>query len=205
MTRGMARMSRNNSESPESRAWALRDRNLVSPQTHLARNMRRVPTNAERKLWMQLRQLSPQGSHFRRQVRLGTYIVDFASYAARLVIEVDGGQHAENRSDAERTKYIEDQGYRVLRFWNNDLLGNIDGVLEVIQTAMSRSPHLPAESNSIRDASSPSPLVGEGRGGGARGCGTEVPHTKTPTPDPSPQGGGEPNAVSPGSQNERHP
>ncbi len=185
-------MAPNNSDGPEPRVWALRDRNQVSPQTHLARNMRRVPTHAEKKLWMQLRQLPLKGSHFRRQVRLGRYIVDFASHIARLVIEVDGGQHAENQSDGARTKFIEDQGYRVLRFWNNDVLGNIDGVLEVIRTAISRAPHLQAESDSVaHDALSPSPLAGEGRGGGLGGLGATVPHSTTPTPDPSPQGGGE--------------
>ena len=99
--------------------------------------MRRVPTEAEKKLWWHLHRLQLDGSHFRRQVRLGRYIADFASHKARIVIEVDGGQHAESAADAERTRFIEGQGYRVLRFWNNEVLSNIEGVLEVIQTAVS--------------------------------------------------------------------
>jgi very-short-patch-repair endonuclease len=122
--------------SDDERIWALRDRTKAGPQTQLARSMRRSPTMAEKKLWWHLKyRLSMPGSHFRRQVRIGPYIADFASHRARLVIEVDGGQHAENAADEERTKFIEGQGYRVLRFWNNDVLGNVEGVLEVIQAA----------------------------------------------------------------------
>jgi very-short-patch-repair endonuclease len=104
--------------------------------------MRKTPTEAERKLWWHLRHRLPApGTHFRRQVRLGRYIVDFASYKSRLVLEVDGGQHAE-RSDADavRTRFIEAEGYRVLRFWNNDVLNNIDSVLEEIQHAITLTP-----------------------------------------------------------------
>ena len=98
----------------EPRIWAVRDRARVAPQAALARTMRPAPTDAEKKLWSHLRRVSLNGSHFRRQVRLGRYIVDFASHKARVVIEVDGGQHAENAADALRTKLIEGQGYRVL-------------------------------------------------------------------------------------------
>jgi very-short-patch-repair endonuclease len=129
-------MARKRRDNDEPRVWALRDRSVVAPQTLLARGMRRAPTTAEKKLWWHLHRLSVNGSHFRRQVRLGRYIVDFANHKARLVIEVHGGQHAENAADAERTKFIERQGYRVLRFWNNDVLGNIDGVMEVIQASI---------------------------------------------------------------------
>ena len=81
------------------------------------------------------------GAHFRRQVRLGPYIADFASHNAKLVIEVDGGQHAEQSElDAARTRFLQTEGYRVLRFWNNDVLRNIDGVLEVIQRAIAATP-----------------------------------------------------------------
>ena len=72
---------------------------------------------------------------------MGRYIVDFASHRARLVIEIDGGQHAERASaDAERTRFIQAEGYRVLRFWNNEVLTNIDGVLEAIQSALTTTP-----------------------------------------------------------------
>jgi very-short-patch-repair endonuclease len=104
--------------------------------------MRAAPTLAERRLWWHLRhRVAVHGTHFRRQVHLGRYIVDFVSHDARLVIEVDGGQHdAHSGGDAERTRFLESQGYRVLRFWNNEVLGNIDGVLELIQNAVGTTP-----------------------------------------------------------------
>jgi len=104
--------------------------------------MRAEPTGAERKLWWNLRhRLALPASHFRRQVHLGRYIVDFASHSLKIVIEIDGGQHAlQSKQDAMRTKFLESEGYRVLRFWNNEALGNIDGVLEVIQSACLTTP-----------------------------------------------------------------
>jgi very-short-patch-repair endonuclease len=104
--------------------------------------LRAKPTDAERKLWWHLRRrLKTPDTHFRRQVRIGRYIADFASHGARLVIEVDGGQHAtQTDADTERTKALEANGYRVLRFWNNDVLANIDGVLEEIQRAITTTP-----------------------------------------------------------------
>ena len=87
----------------------------------------------------------------------------------RIAIEIDGGQHAENAADAVRTKFIESQGYRVLRFWNNDVLGNVDGVLEAIQATVNElraSDSSEIGAATLQDAASPSPLVGEGRGGG---------------------------------------
>jgi len=79
------------------------------------------------------------GSHFRRQVVIGPYIADFACMAAKLVIEVDGSQHGEeaNRAcDIQRTNWLQAEGYRVLRFWNNDITQNIDGVLEAIHASL---------------------------------------------------------------------
>jgi very-short-patch-repair endonuclease len=104
--------------------------------------MRATPTEAERKLWWHLRHRLPvEATHFRRQVRLGRYIVDFASHRARLVIEVDGGQHGERKAqDMERTRFIESHGYRVLRYWNNDVLTNINGVLEDILSNITTTP-----------------------------------------------------------------
>jgi very-short-patch-repair endonuclease len=104
--------------------------------------MRAESTEAEQKLWWHLRhRLSLDGTHFRRQVRFGRYIADFVSHGAKIVIEVDGGQHDEQAlADAERTKFIEAQGYRVLRFWNNDVLKNIDGMLEEIRRVISTTP-----------------------------------------------------------------
>jgi very-short-patch-repair endonuclease len=104
--------------------------------------MRNAPTQAERKLWWHLRhRLDLTGTHFRRQVQIDRYIVDFACHATRLIVEVDGGQHArQSAADAERTKILTKNGYRVLRYWNNDILRNIDGVLEDIQRAMTTTP-----------------------------------------------------------------
>ena len=107
-----------------------------------ARRLRRDQTDAERKLWFRLRDRRLNGLKFRRQMPIESYIVDFCCESARLIIELDGGQHAERSSDAERTANLENYGYLVLRFWNNDVLGNIDGVLEtIIATASQEPPH----------------------------------------------------------------
>ena len=93
-------------------------------------------TNAERLLWSRLRERQVGGHFFVRQHPIGGYIVDFCCRRAMLVIEVDGGQHAQNAADAPRTAELGRRGYRVLRFWNNEVLGNIDGVLIGIQGAL---------------------------------------------------------------------
>ena len=108
--------------------------------------MRHEPTDAERVLWQHLRHLSIDGSHFRRQATIGAYFADFACHSVRLVIELDGGQHNEANgiaSDAKRTAELESRGYRVLRFWNNDVLGNIEGVMETIAAAVRDGPPPP--------------------------------------------------------------
>ena len=90
-------------------------------------------TDAERKLWSRVRAGSLPGYRFRRQVPLGPYVVDFACLAARLVIEVDGGQHAcQVEQDRQRTAWLESQGFRVLRFWNIHVLQETDDVIEAI-------------------------------------------------------------------------
>jgi very-short-patch-repair endonuclease len=89
-------------------------------------------TDAERALWRLLRQRQIRGLRFRRQVPIDHYIVDFACLEARLVIEVDGGQHFESEADKRRDAYLHSQGFRVLRLWNNDVLLNPDGVHRVI-------------------------------------------------------------------------
>jgi very-short-patch-repair endonuclease len=109
-----------------------------------ARRLRAEATRAESRLWKELRKLPTFGTHFRRQVPLGSYIVDFACLRAGLVIEVDGSQHGEEeheRRDAARTRWLESAGYRVLRFWNSDVSGNISGVLERIYSELYGSPH----------------------------------------------------------------
>jgi very-short-patch-repair endonuclease len=96
----------------------------------IARTLRRNLTDAEQRLWSRLRHRQIDGCRFRRQVPLGPHVVDFACLAARLVIEVDGGQHAWRiEKDAARTSWLQANGFHVLRFWNNEVLGNLDGVL----------------------------------------------------------------------------
>jgi len=115
---------------------------MYERQKQFARRMRAQPTDAERALWRRLRQdVALAGSHFRRQALIGPFIVDFVSRKERLVIELDGGQHdLQQAADAQRTRRIEASGYRVLRFWNNDVLRNIEGVLEKIQSALTPTP-----------------------------------------------------------------
>jgi very-short-patch-repair endonuclease len=126
----------------EPRTWAIRDRTRVPRQRVYAREMRANPTDAEQKLWRHLRhRLAAGGAHFRRQVQIGRFIADFASHRAKLIIEVDGGQHASRIAiDGERTKLFHEHGYRVLRYWNNDVLSNVDGVIEDIQQAIAATP-----------------------------------------------------------------
>jgi very-short-patch-repair endonuclease len=99
------------------------------------RTLRRAATDAERRLWSALRSRR-LGAKFRRQHPIGCYVVDMACVELRLVIEADGGQHTDSASDTVRTRYLERGGWRVLRFWNNDILENTDGVLEVIAAAL---------------------------------------------------------------------
>ena len=104
-----------------------------------ARRLRTNATAAEAKLWRHLRRLETSGTHFRRQVPIGNYVVDFACMAAHLVIELDGSQHGEAPGvarDAVRTRWLEGQGYRVIRFWNNDVSQNLAGVLDVVHGAL---------------------------------------------------------------------
>ena len=105
-------------------------------KTTRSRRLRRDATDAELKLWNRLRARTVNGFKFVRQEPIGPYFVDFLCRQQRLIIEVDGGQHATDQRDAVREKWLVTRGYRVLRFWNNDVLGNIDGVLEVIADAL---------------------------------------------------------------------
>ena len=116
----------------------------ASPQT--ARRLRRNQTDAERALWFRLRDRRLNGWKFRRQFPIDRFVVDFFCADAHLIIELDGGQHAvTTEADAGRTRILEAMGYLVLRFWNNDVMKNIDGVLEAINAALqghtSEPPH----------------------------------------------------------------
>jgi very-short-patch-repair endonuclease len=115
-------------------------RSLPSGSVDRARKLRRNATEAEKRLWNALREKIP-GAKFRRQVPMGNYVVDLLSFSARLIVEVDGGQHADRAlQDRARTHSLEAQGYHVLRFWNHDVMTNIDGVLATIANRLSPSP-----------------------------------------------------------------
>ena len=106
-------------------------------RTH-AKILRRNLTDAERKLWKYLRAKQFGGLKVRRQEPIGKYIVDFVCYEECLVIELDGGQHSEERNrDDERDRWLRGEGFKVLRFWNNEVLENMEGVLEVIRQNIS--------------------------------------------------------------------
>jgi very-short-patch-repair endonuclease len=124
-------------------------------QADLAKGLRRKQTEAEKIIWAKLKNRQLDGVKFRRQQPLGSYIVDFISLDEKLIIEIDGGQHNESRDierDGKRMEWLEREGFHVVRFWNNDVLLNIEGVLEKIREVLilSSHPHLA------------SPLKGEG-------------------------------------------
>jgi very-short-patch-repair endonuclease len=96
-------------------------------------------TDAEARIWSRIRAHRLDGASFRRQVPIGSYIVDFACMDKRVIIEIDGGQHAENARDAKRDAWLKAQGFVILRYWNNDALSNTNGVLEHIAYALAAS------------------------------------------------------------------
>lgn len=110
--------------------------------TSRSRGLRKNATDAERKLWSVLRARQLNRFKFRMQVEIDDYIVDFLCAERRLVIEVDGGQHTQER-DARRTAYLESQGFRIIRFWNDDVLQNLDGVWAMIEEALDFTPPHP--------------------------------------------------------------
>ena len=111
-------------------------------KTSFARRLRRDQTDAERVLWFRVRDRRLNGLKFKRQVPIDKYIVDFCCAEARLIVELDGGQHA-TRDETSRTAVLQAMGYLVLRFWNNDVLQNTEGVLEEILNVISRHPQEP--------------------------------------------------------------
>jgi very-short-patch-repair endonuclease len=125
-----------------------------------AKALRANTTTAEDILWRHLRRLEVRGSHFRRQVPIGPYVADFACLKERLIIEVDGSQHGEDansRRDEDRTRWLNLEGYRVLRFWNHDVMSKTEAVMEAIHDATAVTPpRLP-------EAGDPPPQ-GEGEG-----------------------------------------
>lgn len=130
--------------------------NGYTPQTlGRAQRLRREMTDAETWLWRHLRDRQIAGAKFRRQQPIGPFVADFVCQSARLIVEADGSQHCDSRSDSRRDGWLSGRGYRILRFWNNDILTNMDGVLAAIHAALT-SPH-----------PNPSPSRGEGLSDGA--------------------------------------
>lgn len=107
--------------------------------TTRARRLRRDQTDAEKRLWRYLRNRQLGGFKFRRQVPVNRFVVDFLCEEAKLIIETDGGQHAGNSQDGDRTRILDATGYRVVRYWNNEVLANTEGVLESLMAELNRS------------------------------------------------------------------
>ena len=102
--------------------------------TNIAKMLRERSTEAEKVLWRKLRARQLEGYKFRRQQPIGHYIVDFVNFEKGIIIELDGGQHATNRDrDEEREAWLRGEGFKIIRFWNNDVFQNLEGVLEVIR------------------------------------------------------------------------
>jgi very-short-patch-repair endonuclease len=148
-----------------------------------AKRLRETPTDAENLLWRRLRRFPISGTHFRRQVPIGPYVADFACMAARLIIEVDGSQHGHGdirERDDKRTRWLEAEGYRVLRFWNNDLTNNMDGVLEAIYAVVHGS-----------TSAEPAPLKHRRHMGVLSRDASATPPRRAARADPPPAGEGE--------------
>lgn len=157
----------------------------LTKQRNLARHLRREQTEGEHRLWNALRSRQLNGLKFRRQHPLGPYIVDFCCPEFKLAIELDGGQHAlQTDADERRSRVLAHKGYRVLRFWNHEVLENLDGVLHhIVEMAKPScfpspqpSPHMgeglpslnPIQPKRGVALSQPSPRRGEGKGEGRR-------------------------------------
>ena len=107
---------------------------MASHLVKYAKKLRKNATRAEGLLWSKLRAKQIEGIKFRRQQPIGDIIVDFVSFEQRIVIELDGGQHAkEKKKDNNRDRLLAENGFKVLRFWNNEIFNNLDGVLDVIR------------------------------------------------------------------------
>lgn len=126
----------------------------------LAKKLRKTPTDAEMRLWYYLHKKQLDGLRLKRQEPIGSYIADFVCPSRMLIVEVDGGQHAQRQDkDAQRTEWLTDQGYRVIRFWNNDVMKNIEGVLTEIRNeaeSMRQQKYTAPPSTSLRSVTSPS-------------------------------------------------
>ncbi|HEX5124294.1 MAG TPA: endonuclease domain-containing protein [Rhodanobacteraceae bacterium] len=129
------------------------NRNILG--AHLQRELRNAPTDAERLLWSHLKSRQIEGCKFRRQHPYGDFILDFVCLERRIVVELDGSQHVDATTyDEKRSRFLQLAGFRVLRFWNNEVFGEMDGVLEVIRRELVACDENPSPPNP--------PLEGEG-------------------------------------------
>ena len=130
----------------EDKGGAGRDVNMPPRRStpkilHRAGELRKQTTPAEKKLWLYLRLMQEDGVRFRRQHAIGNYVVDFCAPRKKLIIELDGSQHLKQQEyDACSTEYLESRGYRVIRFWNNEVIHNIEGVLLAILQKFEEQP-----------------------------------------------------------------
>ncbi len=116
--------------------------------TQAAKGLRRNSTDAERLLWQCLKGKQLEGLKFRRQEQIGRFIADFVCYERKIIVEADGSQHTlEKEKDEERTEWLNSQGFTVLRFWNNEILTNIEGVMAIIRVQCLEAPLSPALSH----------------------------------------------------------
>ena len=121
------------------------ENNITKPNlVKRAKELRQGETQAEQIIWSWLRAKKLNGVKFRRQQPIGIYIVDFVSFEKKLIIEIDGGQHSfeENKvNDEVRTQWLESQGFRIIRFWNNEVFSNLEGVIAQIKEVLEDHPH----------------------------------------------------------------
>ena len=151
--------------SPPSSRWGVIKRQYSQQTLQNAKVLRQNQTNAEGLLWHYLRNKQMDGHKFRRQQPIGPYIVDFACMPRKLIVELDGGQHAKQEAyDEKRDTFLQDKGYRILRFWNNEVFENCFGVLESIYNALHHHP----------------PLEGGSKDASLSGRGSPPPHQPSP-------------------------
>ena len=143
-------------DSPPARRWGVARRHYPRRALPTARTLRQPQTDAEALLWYYLRDKQLDGYKFRRQHPIGPYIVDFACLSRKVLIELDGGHHAEQREqDEARDRFLRNEGYRVLRFWNNEVFENCGGVLEAIRAAVQDPPPQPSAPDGLPAATPP--------------------------------------------------
>jgi very-short-patch-repair endonuclease len=136
----------------------------MSEPRERARSLRKSMTDTERRLWAKLRNRRFAGFKFRRQVPLGPFIADFVCFDRRMILELDGGQHTQQQEyDAARTRWLEEHGFRVVRFWNHELWQDRDAVEELIWQRLHEMTRAEGESRELRPLTpDPSPIRGEG-------------------------------------------